>query len=134
VILYVGFFRDLAAILEVHTPELCYPAQGWEVLSLGQSVTGTFRGMRVPAMQIVVDKNGERRLVVWWYSTRSRPFESRIRYVYAMLAMSMFTGRTEGSMIRLETPLDGDGEAAARARTSEFQRRFLVELDKALPE
>lgn len=35
VIVYVGFFGDLATILDVHTPELCYPAEGWEILRSG---------------------------------------------------------------------------------------------------
>jgi len=134
VIAYVGFFRDLATILEVHTPELCYPAQGWTILSSGASAGGTFRGWKIPASQIVADKNGDRRLVVWWYNAGSRPFETRIRYVYAMLAMSTLTGRTDGSMVRLETPLEPDGEEAARARIAEFQKSFLPELDQALPQ
>jgi len=133
VITYVGFFRELATILDVHTPELCYPSQGWVILSSGRSAAGTFRGVSIPARQIVADKNGDRRLVVWWYQAGSRPFETRIRYVYALLAMSTFTGRTDGSMVRLETPLHPDGEAAAVARIEEFQKSFLPQLDKALP-
>jgi EpsI family protein len=133
VIAYVGFFSDLATIIEVHTPELCYPAQGWEVQSAGNAMAGNFRGAQISAKGIIVNKNGDRRLVVWWYNAGSRPFQTRIRYVYAMLAMSAFTGRTDGSMVRLETPLGHEPESAAIARIEDFQSMLLPALDAALP-
>lgn len=133
VIAYVGFFGDLATIIEVHTPELCYPAQGWRVRSDGNAIVGNFRSKQISAKRIIVDKNGDRRLVVWWYNAGSRPFQSRIRYVYAMLAMSAFTGRTDGSVIRLETPLGQESESVAIGRMEDFQSMFVPVLDHALP-
>jgi len=133
VVVYVGFYGDLVTIQEVHTPELCYPAQGWTISAVGQSSSGVFRGQRTPAKRLVADKAGTSRLVTWWYNAGSRPFETRIRYVYAMLAMSMLTGRTDGSLVRIETPIDKGGEAAAQARIEEFRKSFLPELEKALP-
>src|SRR6185437_4007954 len=103
VIAYVGFYSSLATIMEVHTPEICYPAQGWAILSGGRSNAGMYRGEPIPAREIVVDKTGDRRLVMWWYNAGARPFESRLRYIYSMLALSTVTGRTDGSMVRLET-------------------------------
>jgi EpsI family protein len=134
VIVYVGFFADLATVLDVHTPELCYPAQGWTIMSAGESQAGNFRGHRIRAKEIVADKSGERRLIAWWYNAGSSPFETRIRYVYAMLAMSTVTGRTDGSMVRLETPVDLAGEAAAQGRIDAFQKDFIPELAKVLPQ
>jgi EpsI family protein len=133
VIAYVGFYGDLATILEVHTPELCYPAQGWNIASTRKSAGGLFRGGKIAASEIVADKSGDRRLVTWWYNAGSRPFETRIRYVYAMLALSTITGRTDGSIVRLETPVEMNDEAGAHARIEEFRQYFLPALDQALP-
>jgi EpsI family protein len=133
VIAYVGFYDNIATILDVHTPELCYPAQGWHISSFDKSAEGSFRGEQITASEIIADKSGEQRLVRWWYNAGSRPFETRIRYVYAMLALSAFTGRTDGSMVRLETPVEKAGEAAARARIEQFRVHFLPSLEKALP-
>jgi EpsI family protein len=133
VIAYVGFYGDLATILEVHTPELCYPAQGWRISSSLKSHGGIFRGREIPVSEIVADKTGDRRLVMWWYNAGSRPFETRIRYVYAMLTLSTLTGRTDGSMVRLETPVGKDGESTARTRLEEFRQGFLPALDGVLP-
>jgi EpsI family protein len=133
VIAYVGFYGDLATILEVHTPELCYPAQGWHISSSAKSAGGIFRGREIPVSEIMADKTGDRRLVMWWYNAGSRPFETRIRYVYAMLTLSTLTGRTDGSMVRLETPVRAEGESAARTRLEKFRQSFLPALDGALP-
>lgn len=133
VIVYVGFYSDLAAILEVHTPELCYPAQGWSISSMRKTIEGRFHGRSIPAKEILADKSGTKRLVMWWYNAGSKPFENRIRYVYAVLMMSMFTGRTDGSLVRIESPIGPGGEAVAEARIEDFCRHFLPELEKALP-
>jgi EpsI family protein len=133
VIVYIGFYSDLATILEVHTPELCYPAQGWTISTVGRSAAGLFHGHEIPAKEIVAEKAGVKRLVTWWYNAGSEPFETRIRYVYATLAMSTFTGRTDGSLVRIESPIDSAGEGAARERIEEFRRSLLPQLEKALP-
>lgn len=133
VILYVGFFGELATILDVHTPEVCYPAEGWKVLKYGATSGEIFRGKETLARQIIADKTGNQRLVVWWYIAGPRPIATRIRYIYAMLAMSSFTGRTDGSIIRLETPVNEDGEMAAQKRIHDFQQAIIPALDKALP-
>jgi EpsI family protein len=133
VILYVGFFGELATILDVHTPELCYPAEGWQILHSGKSSAKSFRGEQIQGKEILVDKGGNRRMVVWWYNAGSHPTGTRIRNVYAMLAMSMITGRTDGSMVRMETPMGSDGEAGAERRVDDFQKSILPQLDKALP-
>jgi EpsI family protein len=134
VVAYVGFYGNLAKILEMHTPERCYPGQGWRILSSGKFRAAIFRGKQIPAQEIIVEKRGNRRLVLWWYNAGSRPFETRIRYVYAMLAMSAFTGRTDGSLVRIETPLDAGGETAATQRIEEFRNHFLSQIDGALPQ
>jgi len=134
VIVYIGYYGDLARILEMHTPERCYPGQGWRILSTSDSSVGMFRGKPIPAKQMVVEKEGKRRLVQWWYMAGARPFKNRIRYVYAMLAMSTLTGRTDGSLVRLETPLEAGQEAAASRRMEDFWKSFQPQLDSALPQ
>jgi EpsI family protein len=134
VIAYVGFYSDLTTIMDVHSPELCYPAQGWTVLSSRKFVAGLYRGSQISAQEIIVAKSDERRLVTWWYNAGAHPFENRIHYVYAFLALATVTARTDGSMVRIETPIEVTGESAAQARTQMFRTSFLPILDRALPQ
>src|SRR6267378_4405737 len=134
VIVYVAFYGDLARILEMHTPERCYAGQGWRILPIGDSSPGMFRGKSIPATVMLVEKAGKRRLVLWWYMAGARPFRNRIRYVYAMLAMSTLTGRTDGALVRFETPFQNGQEEVARKRVENFAKDFQAQLDKALPQ
>jgi EpsI family protein len=134
VIVYVGFYENLATILDVHTPELCYPAQGWSIRATEKtSGEATFRGQLISAKKIEAEKNGSQRVVTWWYNAGSKPFETRIRYVYGMLMMSTLTGRRDGSLVRIETPVANADEKAANERLEKFKQSFLPALEHGLP-
>jgi EpsI family protein len=134
VFVYIGFYGNLARILEMHTPERCYSGQGWRILSASDLPAGMFRGKPIPAKEMLVEKQGKRRLVQWWYMAGPRPFNNRIRYVYAMLAMSTLTSRTDGALVRFDTPVESGQEAAASRRIEEFRKSFQQQLDRALPQ
>jgi hypothetical protein len=51
-------------------------------------------------------------------------------YLYATWAMSMFKGRIDGSLVRIEM---NRGEAAVKARIEESQKGSLPRLEEALP-
>ncbi len=51
-------------------------------------------------------------------------------YLSAVWVMSMFTGRSNASLIRIEM---NRGEAAVKARIEEFQKGSLPRLEEALP-
>ena len=132
-IAYVGFYQNLAKYMEFHNPDICYPAQGWTLLSSGRSSDSiSSRGVFRPEVA-VVEKGGQRRLVVWWYYVGSHAFENRIRYAAAVLVWASLGGRRDGSMVRLETPITHGDEQAALQRVREFEAEFLPRLDQALP-
>ena len=128
---YLGYHTDLTKILDLHTPELCYPSQGWRILS--QSNATISHGDTIPAKEMLVEKAGKRQLVLWWYMAGPRPFKNRIRYVYAMLAMSTLTGRTDGTFVRFETPIEDGQETEAKERIEDFARTFQAEIEKVIP-
>jgi len=133
IILYVGFYGDLGSVMQFHSPEICYPSQGWSILRLGYSPSFVYRKRSLRPQEAVVEKDGSRRLVIWWYSAGSSAFENRIRYVYATLMLGSISGRTDGSLVRIEAPFGKDSEEEARKRVLEFQSRIVPKLDKALP-
>lgn len=135
VILYAGFHSDLTSILDFHVPTNCYPAQGWKILSEQKFSPGSYRGAAVQGDQIIVDKEGNRRLVSWWFNAGAKPFAYRMRYVLSLFASATITGRTDGSIVRLETPMEPgiEGESQAQERVDTFARALLPSLEKALP-
>jgi EpsI family protein len=135
VVVYAGFHSDLTSILDFHVPTNCYPAQGWKIISEQQFSPGSYRGMLVRGDEIIVDKEGDRRLVSWWFNAAGKPFYYRLRYVLSLFASAAFTARTDGSIVRLETPLEpgSAGESEAQARINDFAHALLPSLEQALP-
>lgn len=133
VIVYVGFHRDLPSGLDEHTPRLCYPSQGWTILSSGTQSLGPPGRPWFEAREMVVGEGGQRRVVTWWYQTGHRIFDKRIRHVYELMLKAMWTGRTDGVLARLEAPIGPGGESAARQRIARFAQVFLPPLEHALP-
>jgi EpsI family protein len=134
IIVYVGYYKDLAAVMELHNPELCYPSQGWSIGPIGESEEDSYRGTTLRARTMIVNMNGHGRAVMWWYNAGSRPFEDRLRYVYVSLAMAALRGRTDGSLVRLEAPLEDEDGAAAISRLAKFRSDFLPLLERAQPQ
>jgi EpsI family protein len=134
VFVYVGYYADLPAIMEVHNPEICYQAQGWSIVSNGESDLALYRGKTRRPQQMLVSKDANSRLVMWWYNVGSHRFEDRLRYVYIFLAFSSLQGRTDGSLVRLEAPLEGEEQENARVRLERFRNDFLPSLDLVLPQ
>src|SRR5579884_3933089 len=129
-----GFDRDLLTGLDMHSPDLCYPAQGWALISQKTSEIGLFRSAALRVNQIVVSKDGEFRLVAWWYQSGSHDFQGRIRQVYRMMFLAMFNGRTDGDIVRLEVPFrNRDDEPKADERLLKFTALLFPALDRALP-
>jgi EpsI family protein len=134
IVVYVGFHRDLLTGLDMHSPDLCYPAQGWALISQKTSEIGLFRSAALRVNQIVVSKDGEFRLVAWWYQSGSHDFQGRIRQVYRMMFLAMFNGRTDGDIVRLEVPFrNRDDEPKADERLLKFTALLFPALDRALP-
>jgi EpsI family protein len=134
VVVYAGYYKDLAAVMELHNPEVCYPAQGWSIQTIGESEETVQQGIRIRAREMIVNSSSGHRAVMWWYNAGTRPFENRLRHLYISLALASFRGRTDGSLVRLETPFQGKDEAAARTRLEKFRTALLPSLERALPD
>lgn len=123
VYVYVGYYGTTRGGTPEHTPELCYPAQGWEILERDSVEIAGADGLAV--REFVVEKGGERRLVHFWYRTAEATgirstAALRWRHFWARLA----AGRGDGALVRLDTPIEGDDVDAARLK--------LLPMDRAI--
>ena len=128
VFVYIGYYGTARGGTPEHTPDVCYPAQGWEILeSKGQAIGGS-EGFSV--QELLVEKNGEQSLVHFWYRT------SHSTGITSVLAQRMqhFWGRIlrnrgDGALIRLSTKVDGD-VSVTRSRLLGMDAAFEAELER----
>ena len=131
VFLYVGYYGTERGGRPEHTPWACYPTNGWKILE--RNVVTIDDGLR--ANEILVEKDGERRLVHFWYQSSERTgMLGGFDHAYERLRSRIVEGRADGSLVRLSTPLEKRSEQhAARARLMSFGRGIVPILREHWP-
>ncbi|MEM9176210.1 MAG: exosortase C-terminal domain/associated protein EpsI [Myxococcota bacterium] len=115
VFVYLGYYGTRRGGTPEHTPDVCYPAQGWSIVEATDRPVGGASGFDV--REFIVAKDGERRLVHYWYRTSHATGITSI----ARLRFQHFWGRLtrnrgDGALVRLSTRIDGGDVDGARSR------------------
>ena len=109
VFVYVGYYGTARGGTPEHTPEMCYPAQGWSIVER-DSVSSEIGGEGgFAAREFVVEKDGQRHLVHFWYRTAEQdrdPIDGRAAlesFLGAPRLRAAGTARSCGSIHRSKT-------------------------------
>lgn len=138
--LFVAYYHRQTEGSGLHSPEVCLPAGGWEVSNWQRAVLTMQRlgnggsGISLPVNRAVIQKGLSRQLVVYWFEQRGR----RMTSSYAAKAVTVWdalaTGRTDGGLVRLVTPLaPGESPAEAEGRLIRFLGHGLEVLPRFIP-
>jgi len=129
---YFGYYETDSGGEPIHTPPYCYRSQGWEIVdsSVVPLGSGAFS-----ANEIVVQRGGEQRLVRFWYqSYNENGMVTKADRVLARIEGLILNGRSDGSLVRISTPLlDWDELPVARARLTSFVREMAPHLTQHWP-
>ena len=117
----------------VHSPAVCLPAGGWEVSQWSRrSVPLGDESLTVN--RAVIQKGMERRLVYYWFEQRGWQTPSEYAVKFHLLQDAITTGRSDGGLVRLVTPIDSrEDEAAADARLDDMLRALVPILPTHFP-
>ncbi|OYT85601.1 MAG: EpsI family protein [Burkholderiales bacterium PBB6] len=124
----VAYGEDQRDAMALHYPEVCYPSQGFEILTNQTSVVATSRG-QVPVRQLVARQGRRNEPVTYWVvigdqATRSGIDKKIVEFRYAKQ-------RTipDGLLFRLST-IDADPQHAF-ALQADFAHALVDALDAA---
>jgi EpsI family protein len=127
--LYIGYYGTERGGKPEHRPKVCYAAHGWEIEISTSRELGEYR-----ATEYIVEKNGERRLVLFWFrSSRGNTTLSSTHIAWDHLLNRVESGRADGSLIRLSTPLPAGQVVDARSRLLYFAEDLNLELETHWP-
>jgi EpsI family protein len=127
--LYIGYYSTASGGRPEHTPDVCYPSAGWQIAS-----EAVWSDDEARANEYVVERDGFLRLVHFWYqSSRSSGLLGTWNVSVDQLESRVSTGRADGALVRLSTPVEEDDIEAARRRLVDFQRLLAPELAARWP-
>lgn len=117
--LYVGYYGTQRGGRPEHTPRFCYTGAGWGIESSQTLEIDPGSDLRVN--EYVVEQDGQRRLVQFWYRSHRRTgiLGGLDQNIDRMLGR-LLAGRADGALIRISTPIEGGDQVAARSRLRSF--------------
>jgi EpsI family protein len=87
-----------------------------------------------PVNRYVVEKAGERQLVLFWFQAHGREVASEWDAKFYLIADSIRMNRSDGALVRLMTPMfPGESVDAAQARIMTFGSQVIPMLDNYIP-
>jgi EpsI family protein len=113
---YVGYYATQRNGATYHSPLNCLPGAGWTMAD-GALVKVTAAGgpHSFDANRYVIQNNGDKQLMIYWYQGRGRSIASEYWGKIYTVIDSMKLRRSDGAMIRIVVPFNGAVEAAEPA-------------------
>jgi len=119
--LFLAYFPSQRAGSTIHSPQNCLPGAGWMPVESGPINIGIPKGGPVFVNRYVIAKGLDKQLVLYWFQSHGRAVSSEYWAKFYLVADSIRTGRSDGSLVRIVTPI-GNSESInhAEARAVEF--------------
>jgi len=90
-----------------HDPEVCYPAQGWEILDSRPVSVSLARGEVLRARHLAAHRGSARQSVLYWFQPAARwPVDAAVEQLARVL--DAVAGRPQYAFVRLAAPADRD--------------------------
>ena len=125
--LFIAYFASQRTGDTIHSPKHCLPGAGWFPIESSRVRISLPGQSPFPANRYVIAKGDDRQLVLYWYLAHNRAIASEYWAKFYLVADSIRMNRSDGSLIRLTTPLRS-GEDIQSA-----QKRLLSLADEAAP-
>lgn len=93
---------------QIHSPQNCLPGSGWEPVEaarLSVPLGGSARAITVN--RYLIQKEGSRQVVLYWYHSQGKDVAGEIQAKMAMVQNAFLNNRTDGALIRVSSPVQG---------------------------
>jgi exosortase D (VPLPA-CTERM-specific) len=128
--LYVAYYASQRTGESPHSPLVCIPGDGWSITRHER----TNLGAEQPFNRAVIERNGTKQLVYYWYEERGRMIANEYWSKWYLLFDAITKNRSDGALVRLITTVSpSELERDADDRLKSFMRDLLPNLNGYLP-
>jgi EpsI family protein len=116
--LFIAWYKDQMKG-GTHSPTVCLPGAGWEISSLHEVQVSKKLGKSAPFVlnRAIIQKGLDRMVVYYWYEQQGTRVASSYYSRFLLAWSKMATGRSDGALVRLITPIaQNESSATADAR------------------
>jgi len=132
--LFLAYFPSQRTGDTIHSPKNCLPGAGWSPVESSRITISLPGHAPFPANRYVIAKGAERQLVIYWYWAHDRAVASEYWAKFYLVTDSIRLSRSDGSLVRVTTPLGGGETAdAAQQRLSSFAGNVVPLLNNYIP-
>jgi len=132
--LFVAYFPSQRAGDTIHSPKNCLPGAGWSPIEYSRIQVVLPGRSPFVANRYVIAKGSERQLVLYWYWAHDRAVASEYWAKFYLVADSMRLNRSDGSLIRVTTPLRvGETSDSAQQRLLSFAGNVVPIINNYVP-
>jgi len=131
--LYVGFYQSQKEGDIIHSPKNCMPGAGWNITET--SIEKIPMGDSEKSMKVIklfLQKGPEKQIVLYWFQSRGRIISSEYMEKVWLVIDSISRHRTDGSFVRLITPVVKD-ETTSMNLLKEFAQKAYPFLNEHIP-
>jgi EpsI family protein len=121
VMLSLAYGEEQRGGLIAHPPEICYPAQGFDLLSKNDSVMATPFG-KIAGRRLDTRMGSRREPVTYWFNVAGKTILTPIERRWLEIQLGIFGRVPDGLLFRVSSIDDQTGRAYA------MQDRFVVDL------
>jgi EpsI family protein len=132
--LFLAYFPSQRTGDTIHSPKNCLPGAGWLPIE-SSKISISFPGRATfEANRYVIAKGDDHQLVLYWYWAHDRAVASEYWAKFYLVADSIRLNRSDGSLVRVITPmLPGEAANAAQQRLLSFSGNLVPLLDAYIP-
>jgi EpsI family protein len=124
--LYVGVYAGRARYgKSAHDPEVCYPAQGWEVLRSESFAVPLGNSVMLRTKHLEAHRGSSMEVVLYWFQPAKR-WPAPDAGEQLMRVLDAVRGRPQYAFVRLSGPTDGG--TAAKRDLAEFAEKIALPI------
>jgi len=126
IMLSLAYGSDQRGSLQAHKPEICYPAQGFTLVSNQPSQVATAFGA-IPATRLFTRMGERQEPVTYWFTTGDTVVTDKLHKRLVDLKFGL-TGQIPDGLIFRVSSIDGD-----QSRANKMQDMFISQMMDVLP-
>lgn len=132
--LFIAYFPSQRSGDAIHSPKNCLPGAGWSPVRADRILLQVPGQAAIPANRYLIAKAEQRELVLYWYWAHNRAVASEYAAKFYLVTDSIRQRRTDGSMIRISTPLaDKESLDSAQQRLEQFAGNIVPLINNYIP-